>query len=247
MRHADLGTLRRSLQFGCANVRPAAQQIRGHADDDFPGSRGNLAGRAGKQEAERLGSYPEQHAERIQPLLQLDCQLRHRRLCRAQHVFRLVDVEHGCGAALVPVAGDGKNPALLDNVLAGDRDLLLKRADADISARDITEKRHEDIIIRRNRGQISRIARFNPAPKFPPKIQLPCRLDADPIGPEIGDCLTWRRTGLAGARRRTGLSIGLAQKIIAYRAQRRLFLRPELANRNAQLGAGFEHFGAGAQ
>ena len=98
-----------------------------------------MAGRACKQEAERLGSHAKQHAERIQPLLQLDCQLRHRCFSRAQNVFRLVNVEESGGAALVAIARDGKNPALLNNVLAGDRDLLFERPDPDISARHVTK------------------------------------------------------------------------------------------------------------
>ena len=80
-----------------------------------------------------------------------------------------------------------ENPALLDDIVAGDRDLPLDRADADIGPRDIAEQRHQDIVIARDRRQIGRIGGFDPAPELAPEIQFPSGVDAEPIAPKIDD------------------------------------------------------------
>jgi len=72
-----------------------------------------------------LRRHAEQHGQGVKTLVQLDRQLRNRRFGLREDVFRLVDVELGCGAALIFRPRDLKRLLLLDNVLAGDLDLRL--------------------------------------------------------------------------------------------------------------------------
>ena len=73
--------------------------------------------------------HAEQHVERVLGLLQLNRQLRHRRFGGAQHIFGLVHVAFGGGAAMELGFGDFQRFALSYDVILRDFDLLLGRAE----------------------------------------------------------------------------------------------------------------------
>jgi hypothetical protein len=78
----------------------------------------------------------------------------------------------------------GKRPTLGRDIGAGDRDELFGGADPDIGRRNVAEKRDENLVVVRDRGEIGGVGRFDPAAKFAPKIQFPGRLDGKRISPE---------------------------------------------------------------
>jgi hypothetical protein len=73
----------------------------------------------------------------------------------------------------------GKRPTLGRDIGAGDRDELFGGADPDIGRRNVAEKRDENLVVVRDRGEIGGVGRFDPAAKFAPKIQFPGLGEAD--------------------------------------------------------------------
>jgi hypothetical protein len=110
----DLSVLRQSGKLRGANVRPAAQQIRRDSNCDRARWHRSLASRSGEQRIQGDGRNTEQQAERVFSLLQLDCQLRNRRLRLLEDVGRLEDITLAAAAALVL-----KGPALSLKIAAG--------------------------------------------------------------------------------------------------------------------------------
>src|ERR1700690_2661009 len=91
--YADLCALCQGSQFRCANVRSAAQQIRGDADNDGSRRRRYPAHRPGEQHPQRLRWNAEQHAERVFALLQLYLQLGYGRSSLLEYVCSLENVK----------------------------------------------------------------------------------------------------------------------------------------------------------
>ena len=98
--------------------------------------------------------------------------------------MRLVDVKLGCSAALVLGLRDRERFLLPNNVLAGDFNLGLQRADADIGSGDVAQQSGQHIIVIGDRGQIGRIGRFDDAAELAPKINFPIDGETERVAPK---------------------------------------------------------------
>ena len=147
--------------------------------------------------------HSQQNPQRVEPLVELGLQLRDRRLGLAEDILRLIDGKLACGAAAEPRLGDLQRLKLLDDVVAGDLDLPLRRADADIGCRHVAEQRHQHVVVGRDRGEIGGVSGLDPAPELAPEIELPGCPGAQIVGPEIARPERDRRRFIA-AQPRTG-------------------------------------------
>ncbi len=123
------------------------------------------------------------------------------------------------------------------DVFAGDPQPRVERTDLHVVGRDVGGERHQDVVIGGDRGQQRGVRRLDAAPEPAPNIDLPGGLQADlilPVLQQIGRGARLERRARASA-------------IVVDGAERLLRLRIELADSDAQLGAGLQHPDAGGQ
>ncbi len=88
-----------------------------------------------------------QHTQGVPGLLKLQCQLRYRRLGGIEHVLGLKTSRSAVVPPLYLCLRDRQSVFLLVYIVASDGNLLLDRSDRDIRRRDVTDERHQHVII----------------------------------------------------------------------------------------------------
>ena len=149
----------------------------------------------------------------------------------------MLDVALGGRAAPETGFGDTQAFPLHLDVFAGDTQSLIERSDLHVVGRDVGGERYQDVVIGGDRGQQRGVRRLDAAPEAAPNIDLPGGLQADlilPVLQQIGRGARLKRRARASA-------------IIVDGAERLLRLGIELADSDAELGAGLQHPHAGGQ
>ena len=119
-------------------------------------------------------------------MLQLDSQLGYGRLGLPQDILRLEYVAFAGTTALILCLSDAERLLLFNNIGAGDGDQPFRGANTDIGSRYITQKRNQNAVVGRDRCKICPVSGFDPAAELAPEVQLPSRLRANRVGPEVG-------------------------------------------------------------
>ena len=227
--HADLGGLRDRLQLGASDIRPAPQQIGRDAHDDV-GRRDRDHRRTIQQVGQVAGRHAELNAQGIPRLAPLCLQGGYRGLGVQEHRPGLLDVELGDGSVLEPGFDDLQGLLLDLHVLAGDADALLGGPERDIGVRHVGGQRDERVVVVRERREQAGVGRLNAPPDPSPEVQLPAGL-----GPDLGLPVIEAATVGGGADEGS-----VARPVVLDGPGELLRLRKDLADRDAQLGAGLQ-------
>ncbi len=228
--HSDLGRLGDRLELGAADVGPAAQQIGRDADDDLR-RRDRDRGRAVQQITEVVRGHAEQHGESIPRLASLRLEGRQRRLGVQEHGPGLLQVELGHGAVLEPGLDDLQGLLLDVDVLLGDADALLGGPERDVVVGHVRGQGDEGVVVVREGREQAGVGRLDPAPDPSPEVELPARLRPDRRLPVLDAAAALKESGGGGS---------IARAVVLDGPDRLLRLREDLADRDAQLGAGLK-------
>mgnify|MGYP003693904151 CR=1 FL=1 len=227
--HSDLGRLRDRLQLGAPDVRPAAQQIGRDAHDDLR-RRDRDRGRAVQQITEVVRRHAEQHAESIPRLASLRLEGRQRRLGVQEHGPGLLHVELGHGAVREPGLDDLQGLLLDVDVLLGDADALLGGPERDVGVGHVRGQGDERVVVVRERREQAGVGRLDAAPDPSPEVELPAGLRPD-LGLPVREAATVEEGAGGGS---------VARPVVLDGPDGLLGLREDLADRDAQLGAGLQ-------
>ncbi len=151
---------------------------------------------------------------------------------------RFLNVELGRHAVVEAHLREVRGLLLERDVLARDGQRLLERPDVDVERGHVARQRDEDVVVVGDRGGEVRLGRLEETGLVAPDIELPLRVEAEFRGLE-------GRVDVEDALRVTDRSEVLADARLRERAARDLGLRVELAEGDAELGAGPEDPRAG--